>query len=116
MNWQWEIEEQKYSDQKKDLHLFYNLAAMLTVKKIKLAWLEYWYTLNVHGVFPSQIKPDLSCHHEFDRTNYIPLPPWIDITELCFVFFDEMLPWQELKIAKSKLQPHDSQLMSLGWG
>ena len=31
-----------------------------------------------------------------------------DITELCFVFFDEiMLPLQVLKIAKSKLQPDD---------
>ena len=48
------------------------------------------------------------------------LSPWVwqaqlsptasvdDIIELCLVFFDEiMLPWQVLKIAKSKLQPDD---------
>ena len=57
------------------------------------------------------------------------LSPWIwqaqlsptasvdDKTELCFVFFDEIvLPWQVLKIAKSKLQPDDPLLMGLGQG
>ena len=40
-----------------------------------------------------------------------------DITELCLVFFDEiMLPWQVLKIEKSKLQPDDPLLMGLGQG
>ena len=40
-----------------------------------------------------------------------------DTIELCFVFFDEiMLPWQVLKIAKSKLQPDDPLLMGLGRG
>ena len=53
----------------------------------------------------------------FDMPNYHPLPHWIDITELCFFFFDEiMLPRQELQIAKSKLQPYDPQLMGLGQG
>ena len=57
------------------------------------------------------------------------LSPWVwqaqlsptasvdDITELCFVFFDEIkLPWQVLTIAKSKLQPDDPLLMGLGQG
>ena len=40
-----------------------------------------------------------------------------DITELCFVIVDEIvLPWQVLKIAKSKLQPDDPLLMGLGQG
>ena len=40
-----------------------------------------------------------------------------DITELCFALFDEiMLPWQALKIAKSKSQPDDPLLMGLGHG
>ena len=40
-----------------------------------------------------------------------------DIIELCLVFFDEIiLPWQVLKIAKSKLQPDDPLLMGLGQG
>ena len=63
--------------------------------------------MSVHGLFPSEIEPDLSCHREFDRPNYRPLSPWIDITELCFVFDEIILPGQVLMIAKSKLQPDD---------
>ena len=33
LNWQWEIEEQNESDQKRDLIFIKNLAAMLTVEK-----------------------------------------------------------------------------------
>ena len=62
-------------------------------------------------------------------TDTFELSPWVwqaqlsptasvdDIIELCLVFFDEiMLPWQVLKIAKSKLQPDDPLLMGLGQG
>ena len=69
---------------------------MLIVKK-KLVWLEKWDTLSVHDLFPSQIEPALNCHREFDRAQLSPTASVDDITELCLVFFDEIvLPWQVL--------------------
>ena len=116
LNRQWEIEEQISQIRKETQFSFKTWQPCLLLK---------------NKAYLIRIMRYLACTWLVSISNWtsFELSPWVwqaqlsptasvdDITELFLVFFDEiMLPWQVLKIAKSKLQPDDPLLMGLGQG